>query len=316
MERNKRHIKKWLAMLPLSLVLLLSGCSQLTVLDPKGPVAESQKDLIMYSIWFMLVIVVVVFALFTYMVIKYRDRPGRGDKDYNPHLHGNTMIEVIWTVIPILIVTALSVPTVQTLFDLEKPPESTASATAAKEPLVIHATSADWKWFFSYPEQNIETVNYLHIPTDRPIEFKIASADSMSSLWIPALGGQKYGMAGMQNTLYLQADEQGVYDGRNANFTGEGFAAQTFEVYAESSEEFSNWVEQAQNSPELTQDQYNKLLKPGLTDRKTFSSTHLQWVNHGTMAGMDYAIELHGEAYEKELHLKSGDIEIDATDEE
>lgn len=77
--------------------------------------------------------------------------------------HGNTFLEVVWTVIPILIVIALSVPTVQTIYSLEKAPE----ATKDKEPLVVYATSVDWKWVFSYPEQDIETVNYLNIP-DRP----------------------------------------------------------------------------------------------------------------------------------------------------
>lgn len=302
MERKKQRLKKWLGVLPLGLVLLLSGCGELTVLDPKGPVARSQQELIMYSIIFMLIIVVVVFVLFTYMVVKFRDHPNRKGKDYNPDLHGNIPLEIVWTIIPLVIVGVLSVPTVQTLFELEKPPESTSS----EDPLVVYATAADWKWFFSYPEQDIETANYLHIPTDRAIEFRLSSADSMAALWIPALGGQKYNMAGMENTLYLQADQPGVYDGRNSNFNGEGFAKQTFEVYAESDEEFADWIDKTQSeAPELTQGQYNKLLKPGLLNEMAFSSTHLQWVDHGTKAGSDYAIKRHRDAYGELLHLEN-----------
>ncbi|ELK46027.1 cytochrome aa3 quinol oxidase subunit II [Halobacillus sp. ACCC02827] len=309
-----KHLRsRWLGLLPLSLVLFLSGCGQMTVLNPKGPVAESQKDLIVYSLWFMLGIVVVVFALFAYMVIKYRDRPGRGDKDYAPNLHGNTAIEVVWTVIPIIIVTLLSIPTVTTLFDLEKPPEP-AAGEEAKEPLVVYATAADWKWFFSYPEQDIETVNYLHIPTDRPIEFRLTSADSMSALWIPALGGQKYNMAGMMTKLYLQADEEGVYDGRNSNFNGEGFAAQTFKVHAESEENFNSWVSDIQNeSPELTQDQYNDLVKPGLTDKSSYSSTHLEFVDHGTHEGASYVVDRYFDLYGEKLHLGNDEVETQET---
>lgn len=311
MDHRKRHLTKWLGVLPLGLLFLLSGCSELTVLDPKGPVAKSQKELIMFSTIFMLVIVAVVFILFTYMVVKYRDRPGRGNKDYDPHIHGHTGLEIVWTLIPIIIVIVLAIPNVKTLYAIESPPKS------GEEPLVIYATSADWKWFFSYPKQNIETVNYLHIPTDRPIEFRMSSATSMQALWIPALGGQKYTMAGMQTMLYLQANEQGVYTGRNANFNGEGFTAQTFEVHAESSEEFQNWVNKVQKqAPELTQQKYNKLLKPGLLDEMTFSSTHLQWVHHGTMEGKDYAIELYEDAYKKSLHLDSGDLTFDNNKEE
>ncbi|WP_010529761.1 cytochrome aa3 quinol oxidase subunit II [Lentibacillus jeotgali] len=304
MRHTRKHLSKWLVFILIGLILLLTGCSELTVMDPKGPVGEQQKDLIVYSLYFMLGIIVVVFVLFAFMVIKYRDKPGRDPKDYKPNMHGNKTIETIWTIIPVIIVICLSIPTVNTLFDLEKPPESSAE----QEPLVIYATAADWKWFFSYPEQGIETVDYLHIPTDRAVEFRLSSADSMSALWIPALGGQKYNMAGMQTTLYLQADETGVYEGRNSNFNGEGFAAQTFEVYAESSSEFNNWVEQTQNTaPKLTQSKYDSLLKPGiLNSTKEFSSTHLQWVNHGTSNGMDYAINRFWDDYGDKLHLKNG----------
>lgn len=306
--KHKRHRSKWLFLIPLSLIFFLSGCEQMVVFDPKGPVAQSQNDLIIYSLWFMLGIVVVVFGLFAYMLIKYRDRPGRGDKDYDPSIHGNTLIEIIWTVVPFIIVIALSIPTVGTLYDLEDPAAATSSEDPSEsldeEPLVIHATAADWKWFFSYPEQGIETVNYLHIPTDRPIEFRLSSADSMAALWIPALGGQKYNMAGMMNKLYLEASEEGVYDGRNSNFTGEGFTEQTFKVHAESEEQFNAWIEETKSeAPALTQEKYNELLKPGLLDKMAFSSTHLQWVNHGTNDGRDYAIERHREAYKEKLHL-------------
>lgn len=302
-----KHLRKrWLGLLPLGLILFLSGCGQLemTVLDPKGPVAESQYELIKYSLWFMLGIIVVVFALFAFMVIKYREnRPGRKESDYDPNLHGNTTIEIIWTVIPLIIVILLSIPTVTTLFDLEKAPEP-AEGEEAKEPLVIHATTADWKWFFSYPEEDIETVNYLHIPVDRPIEFHLTSADSMTALWIPALGGQKYNMAGMMNILYLEADEEGVYDGRNSNFNGEGFAAQTFKVHAEPEEDFNNWVSGIQNeAPELSKEQYEELLKPGLTEKDAYSSTHLEYYDHASHEGMGFVAENYAELFEEKLHL-------------
>ncbi|MFC7063721.1 cytochrome aa3 quinol oxidase subunit II [Halobacillus seohaensis] len=301
----KQLLIKGLLLMPLSLVLFLSGCSELAVFDPKGPVAQTQNDLILYSLIFMLFIVVVVFGAFAYVVIKYREnRPGRKNSDYDPDMHGNNKIEIIWTVIPLVIVIALSVPTVDSLYELEKPPE--ASDGEQQEPLVIYATAADWKWFFSYPEEDIETVNYLHIPTDRPIEFKLSSADSMAALWIPRLGGQKYNMAGMENTLYLQADEEGVYDGRNSNFNGEGFTKHTFEVYAESEEDYDSWVEETKaQAPELTQEEYDELLEPGLTTEAEYSSTHLAWVDHGTNDGRDYAVNRHYDLYGDLMHLES-----------
>lgn len=302
MNRKKPYLNKWLALLLLGMIFLLSGCGDLTVFDPKGPVAESQRDLIVYSLYFMGAVTLVVFVAFAIILVKYRNHPNRKKDSYQPHLHGNNIVEAIWIIIPVLIVTALSIPTVTTLYDLEDPPESSSE----KEPLVIYATSANWKWFFSYPEQDIETVNYLHIPTDRAIEFRLASTGSMSALWIPALGGQKYNMAGMQNILYLQADETGVFDGKNSNFSGEGFAKQTFKVYAEDTKDFKDWVNtKQQKAPKLTQDKYNKLLKPGLVKRSTYSSTHRQWVKHETMADSDYFIKRYGDAYEEPLGIQN-----------
>ena len=59
-----------------------------------------------------------------------------------------------------------------------------------KEPLVIYASSSNWKWHFSYPEEGVETVNYVNIPVDRPIEFKLYSFGPITSFWIPQLAGQ------------------------------------------------------------------------------------------------------------------------------
>nr|WP_051239891.1 cytochrome aa3 quinol oxidase subunit II [Pontibacillus halophilus] len=268
------------------LMTFLSGCSSLPVLDPKGPVGEAQKDLIFWSIALMLIIVAVVFALFTFIVVKYRERPGQDSDEPILVDDHNKWLEITWTGIPVIIVILLAVPTVKTIYELEEPPQSSED----KEPLVIHATSADWKWFFSYPEQGIETVNYLHIPEDRPIQFKLVSADSMAALWIPRLGGQEYNMSGMMTQLYLQADETGVYNGRNANFNGEGFAEMQFKVYAQTEEEFGDWVEDVQTeAPKLTQDEYDHLLVPGHTEVQEFSNTHLDYVNHAQQA--DYVLE-------------------------
>ncbi|AVB11914.1 cytochrome aa3 quinol oxidase subunit II [Bacillus siamensis] len=281
-----RAFKPLLLLAMLAVVFVLGGCSDISVLDPKGPVADQQKDLILLSIGFMLFIVGVVFVLFTIILVKYRDRKGKDSGNYKPEMHGNTFLEVVWTVIPILIVIALSVPTVQTIYSLEKAPE----ATKDKEPLVVYATSVDWKWVFSYPEQDIETVNYLNIPVDRPVLFKISSADSMASLWIPQLGGQKYAMAGMLMDQYLQADKVGTYEGRNANFTGEHFADQKFNVKAVTQKDFNSWVKKAQsNSPKLTKEKYDELMLPENVGKLTFSSTHLKYVDHGQDA--EYAME-------------------------
>lgn len=255
-------------------IAFVSGCGDLTVLDPKGPVAKEQSNLILYSVIFMLAIVLTIFVLFTIILFKYRDR--KDDSNYEPNMHGSKKLEVLWTLIPVIIVIALSIPTVKTIYSAEEAPK----VSSHKEPLVIYATSADWKWIFSYPDQSIETVNYVNIPTDRPVLFKLTSVDTMTSFWIPQLGGQKYAMTGMTMNLYLQADEAGTYKGRNANFNGEGFADQKFQVVAQSDKKFDAWVKKAQSSaPKITQDKYDRLILPGHSKEKTYTGTHLAFVD-------------------------------------
>lgn len=261
-------------------LLLLSGCeTNLVVFDPQGPVARDILDLINWSLVFMLLVVVVVFGLFGYIVWKYREKPE--NKNYEPpEEHGSTVLEIIWTAIPILIVIALTIPTVKTIYALEKVP----AGYEKKEPLTIHVTSADWKWIFSYPEQGIETINYVNIPEDRPVLFKLTSAGTMQSFWIPALAGQKYTMNKMETQMYVVADNPGSYFGRNTNFNGRGYADMEFEVLAQTQIDFENWVKDAKKTaPKLTEEKYNELLKPTHLGRLTYSNTHLEWINHADM---------------------------------
>ncbi|MGN7454194.1 cytochrome aa3 quinol oxidase subunit II [Paenibacillus pasadenensis] len=286
-----KNVKPWLivmiSLISLIVIAALGVRSDLIILDPKGPVGAIQKDLIMFSIYFMLAILIIVFALFAFMLTKYRDRKNFNNKNYKPDMHGSTKLEIIWTIIPILIVTALSIPNAKALYELKEPPKSTID----KEPIVIYATAADWKWIFSYPKENIETVNYVNVPEDHPILFKVTAADSMVSFWVPQLGGQIYGMPGMVNDQYLQADEPGEYKGMNSNFTGAGMAHQLFSFVALEEASYQDWVKKTQeNAPKLVEETYEKLMLPETVDEMTFSSTHLEFVDHGNDS--EYAMNI------------------------
>ncbi|MRG88325.1 cytochrome aa3 quinol oxidase subunit II [Salinibacillus xinjiangensis] len=263
---------KW-AFLSLSffVVTLLSGCN-LLVLDPKGPQAERQAHDIILSASIMLFIVITVFSLLIYMLIKYR--ASKQSEDYEPpYIEGNKWVESIVIGIPVLIIVVLSIVSVRSNYIVESAPEG-----YEEEPLVVYASSSDWKWHFSYPEQDIETVNYLYIPTNRPLEFKLYSHGSITSFWIPQLGGQKYAMSDMVTTLHLAADEPGEYMGRNANFNGKGFAENTFNVKAMPQADFEDWVEEVKETAEpITEDKFQELLEPGHLGQLTFNGTHLEF---------------------------------------
>src|SRR6476660_9733701 len=105
--------KKWfISGLMLFVFAFLTGCERLAVLDPKGPQAQTQADVILLSMGIMVFIVVVVFAILIYMLVKYR--ASKQPDDYKPpHIEGNIWVEAICVGIPVIIVAFLSVVSVQ-----------------------------------------------------------------------------------------------------------------------------------------------------------------------------------------------------------
>ncbi|WP_033829688.1 cytochrome aa3 quinol oxidase subunit II [Bacillus andreraoultii] len=273
------------------ITFILTGCKKVAVLDPKGPQAKLQADVIWLSIGVMSIVVIAVTAIYIYVLVNYRD--SKLPKDYEPpYIEGNHLVQGIIVAIPVLIVIFFSIVSIISNNKVEATPEG----YKGQKPLIIYASSSDWKWHFSYPEYDIETVNYLYIPTGRPLEFKLYSFGPITSFWIPQLGGQKYAMSDMVTTLHLAADEAGEMMGRNANFNGKGFAENTFNVRAMSPKKFDEWIRDVRETAEpITEEKFNELLKPGHLGQLTFTGTHLTFSpppeGHG-----------HGEKREEEGH--------------
>lgn len=262
---------RWMALFYMLVILLImtTGCAEnIVVLNPKGPIAEQQRDLMLISTVLCCIVIVPVLILTAFIIWRYRDKKGRNGK-YTPNWEHSTKLEVIWWGIPIVIILTLAVITVQATYALEpsKPLESDQKA------MTIQVTSLDWKWLFQYPEQGIATVNELKIPEGVPIRFEITADSPMNSFWIPQLGGQMYAMSGMAMTLYLQANEQGKYWGSGANYTGKDFAKMYFNVESTTQKDFYQWVKKVKTtSPELTLDGYKKLAEPAASEVKSFSA--------------------------------------------
>ena len=286
--------KKWfLSLLVVLLIPMLSGCNVL-VLNPQGPHAETQANVIKISIITMAFILLVVYSLFIFMLTKYR--ASKQDPNYKPpHIEGSKVLETIWIMIPVLIVAFLSILTVRSTSDVEATPKSMQD----EKPLIIYASSSNWKWHFSYPEENIETVNYVNIPAKRPVEFKLYSFNTMTSFWVPQLAGQKFAMANMVNTLHMAADHPGSYFGRNANFNGKGFANMDFEVQAMTAKEYDKWVSEVKSTAKpITKPEFDKLLKDSHVGLKTYTGTHLEFdpapTSHQHSGGQDEPEDMEG----------------------
>ncbi|HVN71153.1 MAG TPA: ubiquinol oxidase subunit II [Desulfomonilia bacterium] len=252
-------IKKYsvfVCLLFLSAVTLLSGCSTIVLFDPKGPIGESERFVIITAAVLMAIVVVPVFIMAFLIPRKYR--ASNTAATYLPKWCHSVKIELFMWGGPIAIVMLLAILAWTRTHSLDpyKPIPS------ASQPLTIEAVCLDWKWLFIYPDQNIATVNQITFPVKVPLSFKLTSDTVMGSFFIPQLGSQIYAMAGMQTQLNLLADKPGVYAGQNQQLTGLGFADMHFQAIAVSLEEFQSWVQRIRQSPEkLDMDRYEQLAR-------------------------------------------------------
>lgn len=224
------------ASIVLGFALLSAGC-RYAVLDPSGPIAAKEKQLILISTGLMLLVVVPVIILTLVFAFWFRASNTRA-KSMPNWAHSNAIEVVVWTV-PLLIVITLGwlAWTTTHALDPYRPLEGNGKKT-----LEIDVVALDWKWLFIYPEQNIATVNEVAFPVDTPVHFQITSDTVMNSFFIPGLAGQIYAMAGMRTQLSLIASKPGTFDGLSSNYSGAGFSGMRFKALATSDADFEAWT--------------------------------------------------------------------------
>ncbi|MBN9674037.1 ubiquinol oxidase subunit II [Roseibium aggregatum] len=222
----------------------LGGCN-LVVMNPAGDIASQQAQLIVYSTILMLIVIVPVMALTVIFAIKYR--ASNEEAEYQPDWHHSTSLEIVIWSVPMAIILCLAGLTWVATHRLN-PYSPLQRISAEKEieedhtPLVVQVVAMDWKWLFIYPEQGVASVNELAAPVDRPLKFEITSSTVMNSFFVPALAGQIYAMAGMQTELNAVMNEEGVYDGFSANYSGAGFSHMRFKFHSVDEDGFQNWI--------------------------------------------------------------------------
>jgi cytochrome o ubiquinol oxidase subunit II len=228
--------------LPVPAMLLLSGC-QWAVLDPKGPIGEQERTIILTATALMLLVVVPVIAMI--LVFAWRYRASNEKAEYAPEWSHSTRIEAVVWGIPIAIILILGTICWRTSHQLDpfKPLASTV------RPVRIDAVAMDWKWLFIYPNQGVATLNEVAMPVGVPVVFHITSATVMNSFFIPRLGSQIYAMANMQTAVNLLASRPGTYRGLSANFSGDGFSGMTFKALALSQGDYAKWLAKVKASP-------------------------------------------------------------------
>lgn len=242
----KRHQRLWLVSAILAIfVLIVSGCSgepNLSTLAPKGSAAKISFDLMMLSIYIMLGVMAVVSIIYVYVLIRFRKR--KNQTGIPKQTEGSTLLEIIWTSIPIILLVILAIPTVISTFALAK------DYSDDPEAIKVKVTAHQYWWEFQYPDQNIVTAQELYIPVGKKVALELTSEDVIHSFWVPSLMGKTdtnpgyNAKEGKQNVnhAWLDADEPGVYEGRCTELCGAGHALMNFKVVALPQDEFDAWV--------------------------------------------------------------------------
>ncbi|MGH8895779.1 MAG: cytochrome c oxidase subunit II [Egibacteraceae bacterium] len=230
------------------LAVLLAACARSgngalpqNALDPAGPIARAQDHL--WNIVFPVAVAVFILVqgLIIVAVVKFRDR---GESQPPKQVHGNTRLELVWTIIPTLILVGIAVPTISTIFQLSGP--------AASDALKVRVIGKQYWWQFEYLNADtpkpIRTASELHIPTGREVfieldgQSKDDGADVIHSFWVPRLAGKQDYVPGHMRTMRIQADNPGTYPGQCAEFCGLSHADMRFTVIAHAPAEFDRWL--------------------------------------------------------------------------
>ncbi|HEY8470209.1 MAG TPA: cytochrome c oxidase subunit II [Longimicrobiales bacterium] len=249
MPLRTERVRSLAALLPIIVVSLLAACSgeyPQTTFRPVTEFGATINDLFTGVFWWTMLVLVVVWTLLLFVVLRFRRRPGQTPPR---QIHGNAVAEILWTLGPALIVAFIAVPTVRTVFYTYREPSPDA--------LVVDAIAHQWWWEFRYPEQGIVTANQFVLPVGREVHIRLSSADVLHNFWIPRIGGKRYNYpAQVQpdvpptklNTLTFTISEPGEYPGQCAEFCGMAHAIMRKRLLAVSPEEFDAWVERMRGS--------------------------------------------------------------------
>jgi cytochrome c oxidase subunit II len=225
----------------IAVCLLLAACDVTTVaVAPNSTfVPHTEFGNAINDLWNLLLrwgtgVFIFVEGLLVYTIVRYRARPG--DKRPTP-VHGNTTLEILWTVIPLGILIAIAIPTVKTIFITQ--------AKASADALQVEVYGHQWWWEFKYPQYGITTADELYLPIGRKVNFTLRSNDVLHSFWIPQMGGKRDLITNRTNYLWFTPDSSmaaSVWNGSCNEYCGTSHGDMRFRVFTVPAGDFERWA--------------------------------------------------------------------------
>lgn len=235
------------------LLFFLTGCSRSpSIIAPASTSAKAITDLMWGFSGVAGLGFVVVEAILLYTIIRFRHKNGAQlTKSTLPRqIEGNRLLEVVWTVIPAVLLLIIFVFTVSTLWAIKVRPSQIPPDTHVVN---INVIGHQWWWEFRYPDLDITTAQELHVPVDSLVFITVDSADVIHSFWVPQMGGKIDVIPGHLNQTWFQPTHIGRYVGECSEYCGTEHAHMRLDLVVESPDEYATWVRQQQAPiPNLT----------------------------------------------------------------
>ncbi|MGD0002705.1 MAG: cytochrome c oxidase subunit II [Anaerolineaceae bacterium] len=217
--------------------LILVGCSGTSsILFPASPNARATAQLFNFVSIIEAIVFVIVETALVYAVVHFSRKQSSG---LPKQIEGNLTLEIVWTVIPSIILALIFFVSLGTLrFVTSAPPQSFLT----NAPIHVRVIGHQWFFEFDYPDLNIVTANQLVVPINTLVNVDVQSVDVIHSYWVPELGGKIDAIPGITNQLHFQAEKLGVFAGQCAEFCGADHAQMRLTVVVKTPEEYAAWV--------------------------------------------------------------------------
>lgn len=232
---------------------------------PATPISTQIYGLHMYILWICVVIFFIVFGAMFYSIFKFRKSKG-AQPDVN--FHESTLIEIIWTTIPFVILLAIAIPATKTVLDMKD---------ASNPDMTIKVTGYQWGWRYDYAAEDVgfysnlatpwsqigqpgievtekrneeyllEVDNPLVVPAGKRVRLLVTSNDVIHGWYVPQLGVNQYGIPGFIKDVWFRADKAGTYKGQCSQICGKLHGYMPITVIVKSEADYAKWLSEAKN---------------------------------------------------------------------
>ena len=277
MVRKKMNFRAGLPMLQATIAAALSApgaasaAREWNLQSPVTPIASQIYDLHNYIVWVCVAIFVVVFGIMLYSIVKHRKSVGHKAAQF----HENTVVEIIWTAIPFLILMFMAYPATKTILGMKD---------TSSPDMTVKVTGYQWKWGYDYlqegfgfysnlstplaqienrepkgPHYLLEVDNPMVVPVDTRVRVLITANDVIHSWWVPAFGIKQDAIPGFVRDAWFKADKPGIYRGQCAELCGKEHAYMPVVVEVKSKQEYAQWLDGQKKKVAAAADDPNKV---------------------------------------------------------